>query len=307
MKKSKRRRPNRAGKRPAGAARRWSQQRRLELIDFRLRWAGQVNRSDLTSFFGISVPQASLDIASYVELAPRNLEYDRASRAYLATPEFRALYATSGSQPFLDELLAGAAVDEPGGSRLGSRPPVEVVPSPGRRVPADVLATVQQAIRTQQGLSVTYQSLTRPEPTRRVLSPHAFVFDGQRWHVRAYCHAQAAFRDFVIGRILEVHGLAPAGLGPDRDTRWNTLLRLVLAPHPELPPAQRRAIELDYDMRGGQAVLECREALLFYVLERLGLRRGAGAAGIAPEAQQIVLVNAGELERYWEDDARRVA
>jgi hypothetical protein len=81
----------------------------------------------------------------------------------------------------------------------------------------------------------------------------------------------------------------------------------VLAPHPELPPAQRRAIELDYGMRGGQVLLECRAALLFYVLQRLGVRSSARAASIAPEAQQIVLVNAGPLERYWKDDAKRVA
>ena len=44
---------------------RWGQERRLEFIDFRLYWEGRINRSDLIDFFGISVPQASLDLAKY--------------------------------------------------------------------------------------------------------------------------------------------------------------------------------------------------------------------------------------------------
>ena len=38
---------------------RWGQERRLEFIDYRLRWDGQINRSSLTDFFGISVPPVS--------------------------------------------------------------------------------------------------------------------------------------------------------------------------------------------------------------------------------------------------------
>ena len=43
----------------------WGQERRLEFIDFRLLWEGRLNRADLTTFFRISVPQASLDLAKY--------------------------------------------------------------------------------------------------------------------------------------------------------------------------------------------------------------------------------------------------
>jgi hypothetical protein len=46
----------------------WGQERRLEFIDFRLLWEGRLNRADITTFFRISVPQASLDLAKYQEL-----------------------------------------------------------------------------------------------------------------------------------------------------------------------------------------------------------------------------------------------
>ncbi len=284
----------------------WSQERRLEFIDFRLRWDGRLNRGDLTDFFGISVPQASLDIAKYLELAPKNLEYDRSSRVYLACARFRPLYPASAPERFLNELLASALGALDGDhSLLGFRPPMALVPSPGRTIAAGVLVALQRAIRERTGLRVLYQSLTRPEPASRTLSPHALAHDGFRWHVRAYCHARKAFRDFVIARILEVEGSAPAGLAPEQDVDWNARVKLVLAPHPKLSQAQRRVIELDYGMSAGQVELESRRALLFYVLRHLRLD---GERDDTPEAQQIVLKNRAELDRErTKPDRPRVA
>ena len=49
----------------AEAGLRWSIERRMAFLDACLFWAGQVNRSDLIERFGISVPQASFDLARY--------------------------------------------------------------------------------------------------------------------------------------------------------------------------------------------------------------------------------------------------
>jgi hypothetical protein len=38
------------------------------------------------------------------------------------------------------------------------------------------------------GVRSSVGCLSRPEPTWRRTSPHAFGNDGRRWHVRAYCH-----------------------------------------------------------------------------------------------------------------------
>jgi hypothetical protein len=77
------------------------------------------------------------------------------------------------------------------------------------------------------------------------------------------------------------------------DDAWHTTVRLVLAPHPKLAAAHRRAIALDYGMVDGTLKVECRRALLPYVLRHLRLDR----AGLAPEEQQVVLKNARDLER----------
>ena len=68
---------------------RWSQQRRLRFIDFRLQWQERINRNDIRSFFGISVPQASADIKLYTAQAPDNLEYHASSKTYVAGKSFK--------------------------------------------------------------------------------------------------------------------------------------------------------------------------------------------------------------------------
>ena len=114
---------------------RWGQDRRLEFIDFRLLWEGRLNRSDLTTFFRISVPQASLDLSRYQELAPDNLIYDRTLKAYVASPFFKPILASFDSSQYLNELLLREhGTVAPGDSFIGWAPPVASLPSPTRKV-----------------------------------------------------------------------------------------------------------------------------------------------------------------------------
>src|SRR5690242_9913944 len=129
----------------SGARARWSQARRLEFIDFRLRWSGRINRADLTDFFGISVPQASLDIARYAELAPGNLEYDRSARVYVVSARFTPQFAASAPDRYLNALL-WHALGDPDRERewLGTSPPVAVLRPPARNIDPDVLVAIQR-------------------------------------------------------------------------------------------------------------------------------------------------------------------
>ncbi|ANY61066.1 transcriptional regulator [Comamonas aquatica] len=279
----------------ARAGGRWSQERRLEFIDYRLRWDGRLNRSDLIDFFSISTPQASLDIARYSELAPANIRYDRSGRVYLAGEDFEPVYPVGSAQRFLGDVLAQAAgLSSPGSSFLGWGPPVGVVPVPSRVIPVETLLTILRAIRTGRTLRVVYQSMTSTDPKERELSPHALGHDGFRWHVRAYCHSRKEFRDFLIARMLVVALGDASEVSASSDQPWHTVVRLVLAPNPKLSLPRRRVVELDYGMLDGQAVLECRQALLFYVLKQLGFEDQASKP---VEAQQVVLLNADEVRQ----------
>jgi hypothetical protein len=115
--------------------------------------------------------------------------------------------------------------------------------------------------------------------------------------VRAYCHKRERFSDFVLARILNIGRAEPSTIDPQFDTQWHTILNLVLAPHPDLPPARKRVIEIDYGMRDGQAELPCRQAFLYYTMRRLGLHTMA----TAPETQQITLKNREEIQPFLND------
>lgn len=287
----------------ARLATRWGQERRLEFIDFRLRWEGQLNRSDIIAFFGISVPQASLDIASYLELAPGNLAYDRREKVYLAQDGFSPVFPGTNPSSYLNQLLATATgVLAPDASFVGWRPPVATVPAPGRSLNAGTLARLLHAVRTSTSLRVRYQSVSKPEPQWRELSPHAFGYDGFRWHVRAYCHSRGRHLDFVIARMLEVQLGRETAPVPSFDEDWSTEVELILVPNPKLSAAARSAVELDYGMEQGQSKLLCRKALLFYVLKHLGLDLSGAAL---PEATQVVLANRQELEELTRESQPR--
>lgn len=275
----------------------WGQERRLQFIDFRLRWESRINRGDLSQHFGVSTPQASLDIARYLELAPGNLDYDRSSKTYVASPTFSSVYPQrSSGRRYLAELLATKnGIVEQSASFIGSAPMVDWAPTPGRTINEPTLEAIVKAIREKLAVQVRYQSMTSLEESVRVLSPHALGNDGFRWHVRAYCHKRQRFADFVLARILEIGRFETSEIDPVNDTQWQTLLLLVLEPNPDLPPAKKRVIELDYGMENGQAQLPCRQAFLYYTLKRLGLEAREPAN---PIVQQIVLKNRSEVQPY---------
>lgn len=284
-----------AEKRPKNISR-WGQERRLEFVDFRLAWDGRLNRADLMGFFGISVPQASTDISRYKELAPDNLVYDGSARTYVATSAFSPVFPGSSPDSFLGELLAEESGDVGTSERLlGWRPPFARMPLPARAMDQQVLLALLKAVRDKASVEVLYQSIQRPEPALRVLSPHALGHDGYRWHIRAFCHSRQGYRDFVLARILKATTSDVPWHSGEQDEAWRTTLKLVLAPNPKLSKASQRVIELDYGMTDGQVSFECRQALAFYVLRHLGLGEELDTQ---PEAQQVVLKNRREVKKY---------
>lgn len=280
----------------------WGQERRLEFIDFRLRWEGRLNRSDLTEFFGISIPQASLDIARYLELAPGRAHYDKSSRVYVADDMGPPLFAGHDSERYLSELLArnmGVLPQEL--SFLGWTPPMDIAPRPGRMIDSQTLRPILEAIRQNTSLVVVYQSMWDPTPLRRSISPHALAHDGMRWHVRAYCHLRQKYLDFILGRMTDVEPGREAGKTGEDDLIWHRFVPLVLAPHPDLSPSQQHIIARDYGMTDGVLTVQCRQALLFYTLRNLRLLR----EGVeAPQDQQITLQNRLEIAQYLPKDAQ---
>ena len=111
----------------------------------------------------------------------------------------------------------------------------------------------------------------RQSPEWRRITPHAFGNDGLRWHVRAFCHIDRKFKDFILSRCLDVRDRGEPGAEPSADRHWLEIFEVTLAPNPVLSKAQRDVIEQDYVMAEGKAAVPVRKALLYYFQERLRL------------------------------------
>lgn len=109
------------------------------------------------------------------------------------------------------------------------------------------------------------------EPIWRSISPHAFGNDGLRWHVRAFCHIDRKFKDFLLSRCLECRVGKVAEAEASEDTQWQETIQITLKSNPRLSKSQRRIIASDYDMDNNQPTLAFRKSLLYYFNRRLRL------------------------------------
>lgn len=276
---------------------RWGVEKRLEFIELRLYWEGGINRADIVSQFGVSVPQASKDLSLYGSMATGNLCYDRSAKRYRASREFKPALTEPDASVYLGQLRASAgAEDTPSESWLAVRPAFDTTPLPHRRIDVGVLRDVLRAIREGQSLEIHYQSMNavRPAPVWRRVTPHALGNDGMRWHARSFCHLDGKFKDFILSRCLGSARLGHAGAAGDDDRMWHEWFPVTLAPNPALRESQREVVARDYRMSGGVVEVQVRKALLYYFQKRLRL----DVADMLDDPQEtpVVLANRSDFD-----------
>jgi predicted DNA-binding transcriptional regulator YafY len=206
------------------------------------------------------------------------------------------------SRPNAERYLAQLrAIDEdvisPLDTWMGSLPEVSVTPVPARRVDPDTLRFFLNAIQARRSVRIEYQSLndTRPDPMWRWITPHALGTDGLRWHVRAFCHIEHGFEDFIISRCLAIGETGEPGAAAADDQEWRTFFQVVLVPNPKLSPAQQKTIERDYGMVDGKCELQVRLALLYYLDKRP--RLDVAEKQDRPKETPIVVANKKEYDK----------
>ncbi|MGH7122148.1 MAG: WYL domain-containing protein [Acetobacteraceae bacterium] len=265
---------------------RWSAQQRLAFAARRLFWDGTINREDLVRRFGVSQNQATTDLKNLRAAYPDGFAYDTVAKCYRARAGFQPAEAEAGS--LLTELrLLAEGYLHPEDSVLSAPPALALAAVPERAVERSVLRGILAAIGAREVVSARYVSFQRPGISRRTLSPHALVFDGFRWHVRAHDAGDDTFKDFVIARLSDLRATGKAGRAGEADLAWQRRVTLVIAPHPRLDPHQRQVIARDYGMERGRLRVTVREAVLFYVRRRFGLT--AGHERRPAQEQHIVL------------------
>lgn len=275
----------------------WGVEQRLEYIEFKLYWDGRLKRSDITDHFGVSVPQASKDLALYKDKAPKNLHYDASEKRFLPTTNFAPIFYKPNAERYLAQARAITdRVINLEDTFIGHLPEIGLTPIPLRRIEPEILQKILNAIWLRNSIMILYQSLNdkRPDPIWREITPHAFGFDGLRWHVRAYCHLEDGFKDFILSRCLEVGKLGSSTAKAEDDEAWNTFFNVILKPNPVLSPAQKKTIERDYGMIDGKCDLRVRIALLYYLDKRL--RLDVAEKQDRPKETPVIVSNRSEYE-----------
>jgi len=275
----------------------WGVKRRLEFLELKIHWEGRLNRKDLIDHFNISVPQASSDLSKYQELAPNNLKYDKSGKFYFPSPEFQPILTNPTPEHFLDqlaELTSGRL--EPSVVPISFITSCYRLPFPTRSIDMDTFREIIKAIRENYAVYILYQSVTRPEPLWRWISPTAFGNDGFRWHARAYCHRSNRFKDFVLGRILSLSNHKASDITVGDDLAWHTEIEFIIVPHPELTEPRKKMFELDYGMTDGELRISVNGAFVKYLKKRLGFSPGHERR--PPEEQHIILKNEKQVNDF---------
>lgn len=255
---------------------------RFTFINNVVGWEGQINATHVATKFQLSRQAASNILKQYREEFPRYLQYDLSQKAYVATDDFNQSFVHNNSFNSFSQYLAAI---ESTNNELLSNIALEVK-APLRNINPLQIRPILRAVRDQLQIDIGYISLSSPNYLDRIIQPHALIFDGLRWHVRAYCNKNSQFRDFTLSRFNgEAIFEGKATHSAAQDERWNTIVDVIIEADPRFNPQQKRIIEQDFQMHRGQKVIPIRAALVNYLLRRLHIDSYKNT----PEEQQIVL------------------
>lgn len=250
----------------------FAQRQRLTYIESVAYWEGRVDRPRVAREFSVTENHVTKDFRLYKEAFPGNILYDETSRVYRPSRQFRPRIAHGSPDEYLALLRAKAEKED--GSLM---PPIggdvitDAVPPPKGRLEGAVLNAVTRAISLGKGVLITYQSKNRVEPVSRRVWPHALLFNGIRWHARAYDEERETFIDLVIQRILSAKALdEPSPIPVQQDALWNTWVTLKVIPRRSLTPSQAKVVAQEYGMvaqgRGWGWNVKLRECLAGYFI-----------------------------------------
>lgn len=243
-------------------------------------WEGRVNSNHLCAQYGLSRQAASHEIKKYISANPLNLIYDASLKGHIPTSYFIPNTDVSHLSTYLAYFQSGDSKIKP------ITPFFHEVEVPMRNICPHLVRPILRAIRDKQQIDIGYLSLSSPDYLDRIIQPHALIFDGLRWHVRAYCNKNGEFRDFLLSRFNgEAVFEGQATHTEDMDEYWHKELTISITPDPRLSRAQQRVIALDYQMEEGVKNIKTTAAFVNYLLKRLHLDGYNNQA----EAQQIIL------------------
>jgi hypothetical protein len=191
-------------------------------------WEGQVNATHIGAKFQLSRQAASSILKQYREQFPTYLKYDLSQKAYIATDDFNQSFIYSSAFNSFSQYLSATEFSRDDSSHLLSSMVLEVE-APLRNINPLQIRPILRAIRENLKIDIGYISLSSPDYLDRIIQPHALIFDGLRWHVRAFCNKNSQFRDFTLSRFNgEATFEGKATNNAVQDDKWNTIVDVVI-------------------------------------------------------------------------------
>ncbi|MFA0510206.1 MULTISPECIES: helix-turn-helix transcriptional regulator [unclassified Vibrio] len=279
----------------------WDQLLRFKLIEVVALWEGRVTTNHLCNSFNIKRQQASRDIKAYQEhFSAPPLVHDRSIKGYRLTDHFAPKFTKGTPNEYLS-LLHKYNSDHVDGFNLKDLGFADsiVLSVPDRQIAPIIVRRLLQAARERRRVDIEYVSMDNPEGRGRNIVPHTIVFDGFRWHVRAYCEERRMFLDFVLSRFRgEPELLNQSEINIEDDEDWATEEIIEIIPNPHLSPAQQQIVKVDYGMHDAPFTIDCRRALIKYLLKRLDVCVDTKKLSSAPKKYQLTLANPKNIKRW---------
>lgn len=235
---------------------------RLRYIEFSLKFLGMFSRSDLIEKFGIGTAAASRDIAKYKELAPLNFDHSRNSRNFALNENWQSIFEFESSEVL--NQLTGRTVQSTNRAYI-SNDILDMIDSPS----IEIIAPISRAIFNKKAVEVDYFSKSSGLSTK-VIIPHAFIYNGTRWHLRGFDRKKERFADFVISRLQSSRNIEADVFEHEtqtQDDQWNRIVQLEIEPHPDFPTPT--ALHSEFNMEEGILKKKVRASSVGYYLQKL--------------------------------------
>jgi predicted DNA-binding transcriptional regulator YafY len=238
---------------------------RLQFIDFRCLFFGEIRRADLIDRFRIGTAAATRDIAYYRQALGAKIVLDSTTKIYQIAEGFTPLFEHN-----IERALTGLSRGFGEAQNGANRPLLNCeVPPTIYHPKVGILAPICRAIYGERPIEVGYSSFTSGRSTREIV-PFALANNGLRWHVRAFDRKRQHFSDFVLTRIHKVRAAANDVLHEHEfskhDLEWGRVLELELVAHPKEKYAD--VIAMDHNMTDGMLKVRVRAALASYLLRQ---------------------------------------
>ncbi len=267
----------------------WDQQMRFRLIEIIAQWEGRLTTNHLCDAFRIGRQQASRDINKYLNLTDRQqLILDRTIKGYRPADDFKPLFTQGTAHEYLTMLHQQYNQEETFEFFSWGEAQSTVLNVPERAVSPKIVRGLIAAARANLRVDIDYVSLSTPEIRGRIIAPHSLVYDGIRWHVRAYCEEKREFRDFVLSRFRNEPDLMDRSLNTrEQDDDWNHQVMVTITPNPYLSNKQQRVVAEDYAMENRRLTIVTRKVLVHYYLRRMGVVLDEKRLKEQPEMHQL--------------------